>query len=180
MDDVYLTSYCNRGHNTKTGRPIQHECRIIPPAALRAERDGDVDKAINIIRNAPARVVVGRGGERTPKGSMPFIERDRLSLLLVEYLHVRRYDLLFNGVTLDTLAGPMVIHFSPQFSAAIFCRFLNPAAAQKVLHGNERVYIGSGHRLNPYSGKWNFHFGNVSADEALGLFKAEFEKVRGA
>jgi len=47
---VYASTYCNKGHSMKTGRPIKHECRVIPPAALRAERDGDFATAIAIMQ----------------------------------------------------------------------------------------------------------------------------------
>lgn len=57
---VYASTFCNMGHNLKTGRPVAHECRIIPPRALQAERDGDFDKAIRILQNSPARYVRGR------------------------------------------------------------------------------------------------------------------------
>jgi hypothetical protein len=46
---VYATSFCNFGHDLRTGRPIGHECEILPPAALRAEREGDVPRAIEIM-----------------------------------------------------------------------------------------------------------------------------------
>jgi hypothetical protein len=41
---IYCTTFCNRAHNVKTGRPIDHECYILPPAALQAERAGDMDR----------------------------------------------------------------------------------------------------------------------------------------
>lgn len=37
---VYCTSFCNYGHYVDTGRPIGHECFIIPPAFLLLEREG--------------------------------------------------------------------------------------------------------------------------------------------
>lgn len=46
------TSYCNRGHRLKDGVPIDHECHVLPPAALRAECGGDVSTAIEIISDA--------------------------------------------------------------------------------------------------------------------------------
>ena len=46
--EIFLTSFCNHGHDVNTGRPIDHERYVLPPAALRAERDGDVEKAIRI------------------------------------------------------------------------------------------------------------------------------------
>ena len=50
MSRVYCTSYCNHGHDVKTGNPVDHECHVIPPKALEAEMAGDVDKALEIIR----------------------------------------------------------------------------------------------------------------------------------
>lgn len=41
---IYCTSFCNSGHDLKTGRPIEHECYIIPPKLLRAERDDSPNK----------------------------------------------------------------------------------------------------------------------------------------
>lgn len=46
---VYATSFCNFGHDLRTGRPVGHECEILPPAALRAEREGDVPRSIEIL-----------------------------------------------------------------------------------------------------------------------------------
>jgi hypothetical protein len=57
---VYCTSYCNRGHDTVTGNPIEHECFKLPIAALEAERVGDVTKAIDLIEaSKPLRVSKG-------------------------------------------------------------------------------------------------------------------------
>ena len=58
--ESYFTSFCNFSHWLKTGRPIGHECRIIPPAALRAERAGDYELAQLIMSTAPVRIVKGR------------------------------------------------------------------------------------------------------------------------
>jgi hypothetical protein len=62
---VYCTSFCNFGHVVETGRPVGHECHILPPAALRAEwagRDGweqEWDRVVSEKGLGP--VVVGRG-----------------------------------------------------------------------------------------------------------------------
>lgn len=54
---IYCTTFCNFGHRIKDGVPVAHECYILPPAALRAERDGDTDKANNIlVRSKPLRL----------------------------------------------------------------------------------------------------------------------------
>ena len=49
---IYVTTYCNFAHDVKTGKPIEHECIIIPPKALAAEMAGDYEAAIDILDNA--------------------------------------------------------------------------------------------------------------------------------
>jgi hypothetical protein len=34
---VFTTSFCNKGHLLCDGRPIDHECYVIPPYLLRLE-----------------------------------------------------------------------------------------------------------------------------------------------
>jgi hypothetical protein len=46
----YVSTYCNFAHDIATGRPMNHECVVIPSAALQAEMDGDFDKAIEIMK----------------------------------------------------------------------------------------------------------------------------------
>jgi hypothetical protein len=43
---IFCTSFCNMGHDIQTGKPIGHECYIIPPRLLRLERDQE-DMGIN-------------------------------------------------------------------------------------------------------------------------------------
>ena len=50
MRQFYVTSFCNFAHATKSGRPIGHECYIIPPALLVAERDLPFDEAMALWR----------------------------------------------------------------------------------------------------------------------------------
>ncbi len=52
---VYCSSYCNKGHRLSDGKPVGHECRIIPPTALKAERAGDYERAIASMKAATAR-----------------------------------------------------------------------------------------------------------------------------
>jgi hypothetical protein len=59
-DAIYASTYCNFGHRMSTGHPVGHECRIIPPAALRAEREGNTEEAIRIMQATPARTMRGR------------------------------------------------------------------------------------------------------------------------
>jgi hypothetical protein len=49
---TYCTTYCNHGHDLATGKPIDHECYVIPPLALLAERDGDFATAVEIMDRA--------------------------------------------------------------------------------------------------------------------------------
>jgi hypothetical protein len=46
---IYATSYCNHGHYVLTGKPVNHECRVIPPAALQAEMAGNYAEAIELM-----------------------------------------------------------------------------------------------------------------------------------
>lgn len=48
--DFYVSTYCNFAHRLLDGEPIDHECVVIPPAALEAEREGDFEKAIAIMQ----------------------------------------------------------------------------------------------------------------------------------
>lgn len=56
----YVSTYCNFPHSKKTGRPIGHECRVIPPSALKAEMAGDYEKAIDILGSTSRQTVKGR------------------------------------------------------------------------------------------------------------------------
>lgn len=46
---AYVSTYCNFAHSMTTGKPIKHECRHIPPAALRLERMDLYHQAIAIM-----------------------------------------------------------------------------------------------------------------------------------
>lgn len=41
MPRIYVTTYCNHGHLVANGRPIDHECYVLPPRALELEMAGD-------------------------------------------------------------------------------------------------------------------------------------------
>lgn len=51
MPLFYVTTFCNFAHRLKDGKPIEHECHILPVDALKAEMADDVDEAMNIIDN---------------------------------------------------------------------------------------------------------------------------------
>lgn len=62
---IYATTFCNRGHYVATGKPVGHECITIPPAALKAEMDGDYEKAGEIMskrKRGPFGMAAGRAG----------------------------------------------------------------------------------------------------------------------
>ncbi len=52
LPEVYCTTYCNKGHRTKDGKPVDHNCYVLPPMALWAERMGDYELAKEVIRDA--------------------------------------------------------------------------------------------------------------------------------
>ena len=72
------------------------------------------------------------------------------------------------AVILDTRAGRLRVTCYGNWLA---CRFDTPDAALAFLPH------GPGERLNSYSGKWDFHFGRVTADEALAVLRAELEPL---
>ncbi len=49
MNKFYVTTYCNKAHRLADGKPIAHECHILPPKALELERDGKTDEAISVL-----------------------------------------------------------------------------------------------------------------------------------
>lgn len=50
--NIYHTSYCNHGHVLETGKPVEHECYVLPAQALAAERVGNFELAASIIAEA--------------------------------------------------------------------------------------------------------------------------------
>lgn len=48
-DGYYCPSYCNKVHRLVDGVPIQHECVVLPPEALEAERRDDFETANEIL-----------------------------------------------------------------------------------------------------------------------------------
>lgn len=52
MTDIYayVSTYCNHAHRMADGKPIKHECYVLPPLALKLEREGDIAGAIRVIQ----------------------------------------------------------------------------------------------------------------------------------
>lgn len=70
MPEFYITTYCNHAHRTSDGKPIDHECYILPASALAAERDDRISDAAEIIHAAkPLRTHRGVRSEATPSRS---------------------------------------------------------------------------------------------------------------
>jgi hypothetical protein len=59
--EIYCSTYCNKGHRLSDGRPVRHECHILPPAALAAEIAGDIPGAIAILCAAQPLPIMRRG-----------------------------------------------------------------------------------------------------------------------
>lgn len=38
---IYCTTFCNQAHRIDNGHPVNHECYILKPEALKAEMEGD-------------------------------------------------------------------------------------------------------------------------------------------
>jgi hypothetical protein len=54
---MYVTTYCNHAHDIKTGKPINHECYVLPPRAIALEMEDRIPEAIDVIQLAkPLRV----------------------------------------------------------------------------------------------------------------------------
>lgn len=49
---VYMSTYCNQGHRLSDGKPVNHECVILPPEALQAEREGDYERVWDLMDEA--------------------------------------------------------------------------------------------------------------------------------
>lgn len=63
--DIYVTSYCNHAHRLSDGKPLNHECYVLPPKALQLEREDKVSEAIEVLAQAkPLRI---SSGVRSPQ-----------------------------------------------------------------------------------------------------------------
>src|SRR5262245_29140824 len=114
---------------------------------------------------------------RARPGQMLKREREKLVRLVREFVLVNggRYTpeeeiVLSYRVELPTLAGLLRIAVD---GGNIFCRFDDEKTAAHVLAA---VGINTA-RLNPHSGKWNWHFGRETAQEAFGAFVRELEPL---
>lgn len=44
-----MTTFCNEAHRLVDGKPIEHECYVLPTEALNAERAGDTGRALEVL-----------------------------------------------------------------------------------------------------------------------------------
>lgn len=49
---AYVTTYCNFAHRMADGKPIGHECYVLPPEALRLECEDKFNEAIAVLQAA--------------------------------------------------------------------------------------------------------------------------------
>ena len=60
------TLYCGKPHRKTDGVPIDHACRVLPPAFLEAERGEDYGRAADVLERVP--IVLHRGIPAAPGG----------------------------------------------------------------------------------------------------------------
>jgi hypothetical protein len=60
---IFCTSFCNHGHRLSDGKPIDHECYVLNPKALEAERAGNYALACQLLGG---KRIVHRGLRRNP------------------------------------------------------------------------------------------------------------------
>lgn len=75
MDNIINTSYCNQAHHLRTGRPVGHECYVLPPSALAAEQAGDLDLASRIMLTSNFKARGPVRGRRLPVVASPSDDR---------------------------------------------------------------------------------------------------------
>jgi hypothetical protein len=64
FNHIYCTTFCNQGHRMGDGKPVDHECYVLNPAALEAEREGDYAKAQELLWGKKGRRLVHPGLKR--------------------------------------------------------------------------------------------------------------------
>jgi len=50
---TYVTLYCGESHRTSDGVPVEHSCRVLDPEYLKAERDKDYERAVELLERMP-------------------------------------------------------------------------------------------------------------------------------
>ncbi len=61
---TYITTYCNFPHRLIDGKPVEHECYVLPPASLQAEREDRYADAIALTEAAKPLRYMRRGVRR--------------------------------------------------------------------------------------------------------------------
>lgn len=119
---------------------------------------------------------------RARKDEMLMVEHRRLARLVVEYAESLGgvpvisgpCGQFFDGHDVETAAGRMRIHYSHAWRGFVHCRFDEPERASLIFYGEPRHPLAAMQgRLNPYSGKFNFHFGPVDAHDAMDWVRHE-------
>jgi hypothetical protein len=64
-DSYYVTTFCNKAHSLKTGRPVNHECHQLPIRALEHEAAGRPAHAVCVLnKDGTGPIVKGRQSRR--------------------------------------------------------------------------------------------------------------------
>jgi hypothetical protein len=120
---------------------------------------------------------------RTGKHEMLKAERAKLSRLLIAFLESHgavprisgNHGQFFDGHDLETTVGTLRVQALSDFIA---CRFAEPGRASLWYYGRDDLHPCQSHgRLNPYSGKFNFHFGRTTAAEVMAEFTRAIQGI---
>jgi hypothetical protein len=90
-EKIYVTTFCNFGHRLSDGKPVDHECYILSPAALRAEREGDYERAIEL-----QQLAWKKSGRRIHKG-LKVARRNPSKRRLLRDLPSRQREMTINN-----------------------------------------------------------------------------------
>lgn len=71
LEPIYVSTYCNFAHRLSDGKPIEHECRVIPPEALEAEMRDDFPEAQRILSHTPPAWQRGVKRREAKRGKRP-------------------------------------------------------------------------------------------------------------
>ncbi len=123
-------------------------------------------------------VIGGKSGSpRFTKAGIKSSERF-MSLIKVELQRLGAVDTghpCMYPWSIETRAGSLLIHpYADEIDFWIACRFEDVSRAREVL--GVKPYQVSG-RLNPYSGKWNFHYYVGAAEAEVADFVRQLEVI---
>jgi len=111
--------------------------------------------------------------QRRPKWQMTKTEGGKFARAVLKMLksagakpNTGEFSSMYN-MRVKTGAGELLVDTKRIDEGTVFTRFRNPTKGAKCV-GNS----------NPYSGKWNFHFGRVGGSSAATYFKSSLAHAR--